>query len=206
MQVLSFDWTNPALNNIGFHPEAEDASFEFRVIVSHILDSFFSFSNSNYFFLDSFLDSFFQFEIKFENKLGELPPPQAHRTHLTISLISIPSHFLPPSRCDDDNNLVVIDNDIDTIGIAKSSERGQAVEPFSRVNSSQCDHKCRFPLYWVDFTAHRLTWRQQLCRFQIGALSTSPTPRHQCERILLPLLFFQKRMKVPLFVHDLTRE
>ena len=37
----------------------------FLVILSHILDSFFSFSNSNYFFSDSFSDSFLQFEIKF---------------------------------------------------------------------------------------------------------------------------------------------
>ena len=47
----------------------------FILIFSHILDSFFCFSNSNYVFSDSFLPLFLQFEIKFENELGELPPP-----------------------------------------------------------------------------------------------------------------------------------
>ena len=47
----------------------------FSLLFPTCLDSIFSFSNSNYVFSDSFLPLFLQFEIKFENELGELPPP-----------------------------------------------------------------------------------------------------------------------------------
>jgi hypothetical protein len=79
-----------------------------------------------------------------KTNLENCPRPLA--LHLTISLIFIPSHFRTPSQRDDDDDLVLIDDDIDLIGMANSSERGQAVEPSSRVNPSRCVRKCRFPL------------------------------------------------------------
>ncbi len=47
----------------------------FSLLFPTCLYSIFSFSNSNFVFSESFFHSFLEFEIKFENELGELPPP-----------------------------------------------------------------------------------------------------------------------------------